>query len=964
MLALISISFSESPGLTREKQKGSLSASLQIDDKAITTIIDNSYKLAADKLPSMLKGPLSKLRPIGDEMKQKTGDLRERFETYEDDALVALIVLLPHLPQERALELEKRIIEKLTLPESGLHESSKYSTHLQDLEKQVVRFNTTLNQSDEQTASMTKALEEKNPEKIYEVYPTLRGIKNLLESHRRTIERTRNSIERVRHIDAVTLEKSAAAREIMEKERSVVLGALEKFKKKESPGKMKREVRDELDGAKSRLDIVQQNLETIKNEYLKELSGIADDFKKCGDENLANMKETGRYIAILEKLVRGTNVRKPGSIRESRNILHLRIGLFDIFSSQKEAKDDIEKHHRDTGKSGSRAPSRVVAGLKKTAAGIQRVGKTLNRGIAALAPEKEEDAPSMKSRALATTIKQHGALKEFRNGFFSLAALEEKASKHVLAAGDITMDYYGSLNELQKKLVVHLTVLPGKIEEVYKKYLLEYFGSNLYHEKFMIKERYDRLLQKSSDVKQDLQAITALQDAGRKKTTEMIDTTKRERETQAKTSRELMDDLKTAEEEYETKFSDKKSLGDWHEIIPMQKNLVRRTQLTARLINNFNRSVTTSRNFANGIRSEYDETRTGLEDGVATLKQDVDGYIREQQEFVIITEQAFKEKMKHVKSAYKMLTLLFGLLPNSDQQLNYLSQLQLKYKKKIYSRITMYNKDYFEESGGTATDQYSYRYRNSTTKTIKRTDLHFTALHWDAYERNFDYDVTALFGTELSLDYFKEEAKSNDSSIWVYDDGELPMFIEQKSETTRAYLPWMDVHLALGFRSRYTLGIGAGIMPWSYERITTDINYNRTIVKRLGPPIETEIISYTADWTNNFTGWGYRVGGSFEILNFLYGDWGFFFNWAIKIGETENTIVYSGALSNETRKHSLQGIRTNFQFNCNYTMNFLDFIGLRPILRFGIDDQKVYVGGDRYEYLSYRKYDLGIVFRY
>jgi len=561
-------------------------------------------------------------------------------------------------------------------------------------------------------------------------------------------------------------------------------------------------------------------------------------------------------------------------------------------------------------------------------------------------------------------MKQHVVLKGLKLDISSLTTLEEKASKGAVKAGDVTMDYYARLNELQKKLVVHLTVLPEKIEEVYKKYLLEYFGSNLYHEKYMIKERYDRLLRKSLAVKTDLQALTELQDAGQKKTRELIDTTRREREVQATAYKELMSDLKAAEDEYDSKYGGTQSVGDFHEILPMQKNLIRRSQLTARLVNNFSRSVRTSRNFAYGIRKEVDATRTGLEEGTDTLKQDVDAYIREQQEFLVVTEQAFQDKMKHVKSAYKMLTLLFGLLPNSDQQLNYLSQLQLKYREKIYSRITMYNKDYFDESGGDVTDENNYRYRNSSTKTIKRTDLHFTALHWDAYERSFDYDITALFGTELSLDYFKEEAKSNDRSIWVHDDGELPMLLEQKSETTRAYLPWMDVHLALGFRSRYTLGIGAGIMPWNYERIATDINYNRTIVKRLGPPIETEIISYTADWTNNFTGWGYRLGGSFEILNFLYGDWGFFFNWAIKIGETENTIVYSGALSNETRKHSLQGIRTNFQFNCNYTMNFLEFLGLRPILRFGIDDQKVFVGGDRYEYLSYRKYDLGIVFRY
>ncbi len=963
-LAFVIVPFSESHGLNRESQKGSLSTSLQIDDKAITKAIDNSYKFITEKGLPLLTGPLNELRTAGKEMQRDAGALRKKYEAYEDDALVALIVLLPHLPQDRVLEIENRIIEKLTIPESSLHKSSKYSTHLQDLDNQVIRFNKTVQQSDEQTVDMAKALEEKNPEKIYEVYPVLLGIKNLLESHRAAMERARKAIERAHHIDAVTIEKVSAVREMTEKERSVVMESLETFKKKESPGKAKQAVRKELEDMRSRLDIAQQNLDVIKNEYVKELSEIADDFRKSRDENLRNMKETCKYIEILARLVPGTSVRNKKSMRESTNIMRLRIGLLTLYSSQKDAGDDIVRHHSDARESEKSPPLQAIAALKNTAEGIQRVGKTISSGIEALSPDKKETAEGMKSRAMETTMKQHVALKDIRRDFSSLSALEEKASKGALTAGDVTMDYYARMNELQKKLVVHLVVLPEKIEAVYRKYLLEYFGSSLYHEKYMIKERYDRLLRKSLEVKTDLQALTELQDTGRRNAKALIDTTRGEREIQATTHKELMEDLKAAEEEYNAKYGDTKSIGDFREILPLQKNLIRRSQLTARLVNNFNKSINTSRNFANGIRKEVDVTRAGLEEGADTLKQDVDGYVREQQEFLVVTEQAFQDKMKHVKSAYKVLTLLFGLLPNSDKQLNYLSQLQLKYRKKIYSRITMYNKNYFDETGEDVTDEYNYLYRNSSTKTIKRTDLHFTALHWDAYERSFDYDITALIGTELSLDYFKEEAKSNDRSIWVHNDGELPMLLEQKTETTRAYLPWMDLHLALGFRSRYTLGIGAGIMPWSYERINTDISYNRTIVKRLGPPIETEIVSYAADWTNDFTGWGYRLCGSFEILNFLYGDWGFFFNWAVKIGETDNTIVYSGALSNETRSHSLQGVRTNFRFNCNYTMNFLDFLGLRPILRFGIDDQKVFVGGDRYEYLSYRKYDLGIVFRY
>jgi len=956
--------YSDTHGLTTKKQKGPIAISLQIDDRVITKIIDGSYTLITEKLSAELKGPLNELRPKKNEMDGKARALHQRYETYEDDALVALIVLLPYLPQEQAHEIETKIIEKLTLPESGLRQSSKYSTHLQDLEKRETRYNTKINQTDENSNEMTKALEEKNPEKIYEVYPVLRGIINLLEAHRNTTERTKRAVARARQIDTITLEKLTGIEEMAEKERPVITGILEKFKQKETIKKVKQIIQVELDSATARLDVARQNLDVIKNDYVKELTETTEEFKKCRDEVHSNMKETMKYMMMLGNLRTGANPRDQNAMKASMNIIRLRIGLFSFFSHQKEINSDLEKDSGDAEDSETHPPSQAIKNLEKTVAGIQRVGKTLGRGIKAMSPDKEDTVSGTKSFALGALKVQHGSLKEFRRDFSSLAAFEDRTSKCIVAASNVTADYYDRQNKLQKQLVAPLTELPGRLEKYYKKYLLEYFGKDLYDDKHMIKDRYEKLVRKSEIVKKDLHAFTEMQDRSYRTTKELIATTKEERENQAKKHRELMDKLKNLEEGYEAKYSGKKTINEFREILPMQKNIIERSKLTAELLKNFNESVKTTNTFINGINREISGNRSGLEERADILKQDVADYAREHREFLETTESALEEKMKNVKTAYKILKLLFGLLPNSDRKMNYLSQLQVQYKKKIYFRITMYNRDYFEGDEEHVTDANNYLYRNSNTKTIKRTDLHFTALHWDALAFSLPYQAAMIAGAEISLDYFKEEVTTFNQRIWVHDEGEQPLLLEKRSEVTHAYLPWIDLQLALNFRSRYTIGFGGGIMPWSYERINTDINYNRIIVKRLGPPVETETVSYTTDWTNNFTGWGYRVNGSFEILNFLYGDWKFFLGYAVKIGETENTFTFSGALSDESRRHTLQGVRTNLNFNCYYTMNFLDFLGLRPMLRFGMEEQKVFAGGTQYDYLSYRKYDLGIVFRY
>jgi hypothetical protein len=956
--------FSDSHGLTTKKQKGSAAVSLQIDDKAITKIIDGSYTLITGKLSAELKGPLNELRPTKNELDGKARALHQRYETYEDDALVALIVLLPYLPQERVHEIETKIIGRLTLPESGLRQSSKYSTHLQDLEKRETRYNTQINQTDENSTEMVRALEEKNPEKIYEVYPVLRGIMSLLEAHRNTTERAKRAVARARRIDTITLEKLTGIEEMAEKERPVIMGALEKFKQKENIRKAKQNIQEELDNATARLDVARQNLDVVKNDYAKELTETAEEFKKCRDELHTNMKETMKYMMMLGNLRTGANPRDQNAMKASMNVIRLRISLFNFFSHQKEINNELEHDNRDAEESETRPPSQAIKNLEKTVAGFQRAGKTLGRGIKAMSPDKEETVSGAKSLALGALNVQHGSLKEFRRDFSSWVSFEDRISKSIVAASDVTAEYYDRQNKLQKKLVVPLTELPGRLEKYYKKYLLEYFGKDLYDDKHMIKDRYDKLIRKSETVKKDLQAFTEMQDTSYRTTKELIATTKEERENQAKKHQELMGKLKNLEEEYEAKYSGKKAIKEFREILPMQKNIIERSKQAAELLKNFNESVKTSNNFMNGINREINNNRTGLEERADVLKQDVADYAMEHREFLATTEAALEEKMKNVKTAYKILKLLYGLLPNSDKRMNYLSQIQVQYKKKIYSRITVYNRDYFEGNEEHVTDSNNYLYRNSNTKTIKRTDLHFTALHWDALAFSLPYQAAMIAGVEISLDYFKEEVETFNQRIWLHDDGEQPLLLEKRSEVTHAYLPWLDLNLALNFRSRYTIGFGGGIMPWSYERINTDINYNRIIVKRLGPPVETETISYTVDWTNNFSGWGYRINGSFEILNFLYGDWKFFLGYAVKIGETENTFTFSGALSDESRRHTLQGVRTNLNFNCYYTMNFLDFLGLRPMLRFGMEEQKVFAGGTQYDYLSYRKYDLGIVFRY
>jgi hypothetical protein len=304
----------------------------------------------------------------------------------------------------------------------------------------------------------------------------------------------------------------------------------------------------------------------------------------------------------------------------------------------------------------------------------------------------------------------------------------------------------------------------------------------------------------------------------------------------------------------------------------------------------------------------------------------------------------------------KFFEAIFGLLPNPDGEINNLAFVKLNYTANLSSSILYYSREYAKVESKTTEDGDDVQNLNS----MKRRDVKLNVFDYKFHLIDKSDGTGIILSPEFNVNYYDEEKIKELNSTWDSDinPGTRDLYFERMRYNSRSLMPIIEAAVEFSFGKNFSINIGGGFLPVSFDRNHFDEFGAST---EADPELQREAY-YEAKYNVNFTSMGYTVKCNMQIEKMFWGSLFVDFYYLYKFGDSEVSDRWWDAdlQKNIIEKYSVVDKRTIINADVFYQMDFLEFRGIIPILKFGYLNQKVTLDDEKEPVLSYDEYDFGV----
>ncbi len=308
----------------------------------------------------------------------------------------------------------------------------------------------------------------------------------------------------------------------------------------------------------------------------------------------------------------------------------------------------------------------------------------------------------------------------------------------------------------------------------------------------------------------------------------------------------------------------------------------------------------------------------------------------------------------------QLFEAMFGILPNPDGEINNLIFVKLNYTANLSSAITYYSREYANVEQKTTSDGDDVEKIDS----LRRRDVKLNAVDYNLNLKDKKDGIGIILSPELNVNYYDEENTKELNSTWDSDTNPevKDLYFERMRYKSRSLMPIVEADIEFNFNENFSFHLGGGFLPVSFDRNQFDEFGTST---EEDPDLQREAY-YEADYRVNFTSMGFTAKCRMQIQKMFFGSVIIDLYYLYKFGDSEVSDRWwdSDLQENIVEEYSVVDKRTMINADIYYHMDFLEFRGIIPILKFGYLYQKVMLDNEKEPILIYNKYDFGISIKF